>query len=465
MTSRCNTEEEREANLEYAESELSELNDTKMEEIAKSFAEKQGGKKEKQRKEKNTSQPNFPRADPSKWVEQSTQEFFRCDNRNRDEDVFNMPAKGPVRGALVSALATVAGGGIDLMPKIAEEAEGEREGEGSKREEGMSMAEDDEMDCTVASPDRPSMPTPIPARLGTPTSVLVTPGKGNKMRAITVGTPRPSQGMLPARKRVGGTPTQGWISRGALTEVLAAIVVAKKRMEEKAVKREEKAEEREMWAGAREKMAREQEEHLVAGMAVMEKKLQGTLKAMVEEAANRAHWEIGQWKGLEEGMEAIRVSIAEVGGRVEAEGKVAATWDRAGAPAVATAVTAPPAAPRHRKQQQKAWVTAKPRLVTTLSHRAAESEATEGMQGVVLTEKRQVEESEEFSDMEGVEQEGLYTSCYAPAGNEYESFALQKTGEEVGNGKGKKIMTVVLRSILKRPEAVAAEKAAGKRRL
>jgi len=87
------TEEEREANLEYAESELSELIDTKMEEIAKSFAEKQGGKKEKQRKEKNTSRPNFPRADPSKWVEQSTQEFFRRDNGNRDEDVFNMPAK------------------------------------------------------------------------------------------------------------------------------------------------------------------------------------------------------------------------------------------------------------------------------------------------------------------------------------------------------------------------------------
>ena len=199
-----------------------------------------------------------------------------------------------MRGALASALATVAGGGIDLMPKIAEEAEGEREGEGSKREEGKSMAEDDEMDCTVASPDRPSMPTPIPARLGTATPVPVTPGNGNKMHAITVGMPRPSQGMLPARKRAGGTPTQGWISGGALTEVLAAIVAAEKRMEEKAAKREEKAKECEMWAGAREKMAREQEEHLVAEMAAMEKKLQGTLKAMAEEAANRAHWEIGQ---------------------------------------------------------------------------------------------------------------------------------------------------------------------------
>jgi len=48
------TEEEQETNSEYAESELSELNNMKMEEIAKSFAEKQGGKKEKQRKEKNT---------------------------------------------------------------------------------------------------------------------------------------------------------------------------------------------------------------------------------------------------------------------------------------------------------------------------------------------------------------------------------------------------------------------------
>jgi len=339
-----------------------------------------------------------------------------------------MPAKGPVRGALVSALATVVGGGISLTPKIAEEAEGKRQGEGSKRKEGMSMAEDDEMDCTVALPDRPGTSTPIPARWGIPTLVPVTPGKGNTMHAITVCTPRPSRGMLPARKRAGGTPTQGWISGGALIEVLAAIVAAEKRMEEKATKRVEKAKEHEMWAGAREKMAREREERLVAGIAVMKKKLQGTLKAMAEEAANRAHWEIGQWKGLEEGMEAIMVSIAEVGGRVEAEGKVAVIWDRAGAPAVATAATAPPAAPRQRKQQQKARVTAKPRLVTTLLHRVAESEATEAMQGVVLMEKGQEEESEEFSDMEGVEWEGLYASYHVPAGNEYESFALQKTG-------------------------------------
>ena len=150
------------------ESELSELDDTMKEEIAKGFAEKQEEKKEKQRKEKNTGWPNCRRADPSKCVEQSSQEIFRHGNGNRNEDVFAMAAKGRVRGALVSALTTVAGEGIGLTLKIAEEAAGEGEVEGSKREEAMNVVEDDEMDCTVASPDRPSTPTSISAQWGTP---------------------------------------------------------------------------------------------------------------------------------------------------------------------------------------------------------------------------------------------------------------------------------------------------------
>ena len=81
------------------------------------------------------------------------------------------------------------------------------------------------------------------------------------------------------------------------------------------------------------------------------------------------------------------------------------------------------------------------------------------MEGVVIT-RVEVEEIEEFSDMEGFEREGLYASRHAPVEGEEPVLVAGYLPQQMRRkGKDKKVEPMVLWVILKRPEVIQAEKA------
>jgi len=180
----------------------------------------------------------------------------------------------------------------------------------------------------------------------------------------------------------------------------------------------------------------------------------------------KANWDIKQWTDLAQLMERRRVEIGEVKKAVEGLAVQAA-----GAP------TQPPRA----------------------GPAAAEPEA---MEGVVATRQEEVkDEVEEWSDMEGVEREGIFGSRHAPAPGEPvppmppAPTTEEKKKKEKEKGKGKAVQIAVppdsgraacqrkrqaavdaanagkpeeptapIRSILKRPKTMEAEKKAEKRK-
>jgi len=101
----------------------------------------------------------------------------------------------------------------------------------------------------------------------------------------------------------------------------------------------------------------------------------------------------------------------------------------------------------------------------------------EEMEGVIVTREEE-DEVEEWSDVEGVEQEGLFVSRHAPEPGmpvatpapepeprKKEKGKAKEKGKEKEKGKAKEVRIAVrapaapVRSILKHPETVAAEKA------
>jgi hypothetical protein len=180
--------------------------------------------------------------------------------------------------------------------------------------------------------------------------------------------------------------------------------------------------------------------------------------------------EIDQWKVWAKEMRERRTEIAGLRQTVDEvvlqlrETTTRATAPTAAAPQAATGtlatVTAPtaPMVPRasktprgsaHQQRRQVAFNEAK-RVVPVTA-------PLEQMEGVVMAGDG-AEEIEEFSDMEGVEREGLFASKHAPAMGEAPP-TLQTQEKREGKGKGKEVTPAVPRSILKRPEMQAAEKA------
>jgi len=174
----------------------------------------------------------------------------------------------------------------------------------------------------------------------------------------------------------------------------------------------------------------------------------------------KANWDIKQWTDLAQLMERRRVEIGEIKKAVEGIAVLAAGG---------------------------------PTLHPRAGPAAVEPEA---MEGVVATRQKEIkDEVEEWSDMEGVEREGLFGSKHAPALGEPVSSMppgptteeKKKKGKEKGKGKAVQIAAspamgraarqqkrqaavdmantgkpeqpvAPIRSILKRPEAAEAEK-------
>jgi len=427
---------------------------------------------------------NFRRAAPGAGQQQSTQEFFRRGNDSLCDDIFSELNKQIMRGALAHSLSAAAGSpqqvGMAQTLKGAKDLGEEVQEGGSKGAEGMDMAtiergrEEAAMDWagatnqkeeegieSMAEPDRlATPPSPTPARWATPTPVPVTPTRGSKRRAVAVGTPRPQQVVLPPWRQVG-IPSQGWTSGAALGEVMAAIAAAEARltyrMEERVVALERK---------------------MVEGMAALSADAEGRLQPQADaeerekrvavkllategielELLQRAQCENQRWEELGERLRerkkeigAVKKVVDGLAQRLGDAGvshpgpRVAAPTQRAPIPCplAAPPLAVVPAVPREGK---------KPRgSVHQQYHQAAANEVTarvdkaelqpEKMEGVVAmapSPPEQEDPVEDWSDMEGVERGGLYTSPHAPTMGEPEPTAP--------------------RTILKCPETVAAGK-------
>jgi len=196
--------------------------------------------------------------------------------------------------------------------------------------------------------------------------------------------------------------------------------------------------------------------------------------AIKRELTQKDQWELKQSEDLARVLEARRRDIREVRQVVDSLASEMAPEGRAHQEGPGAAETAGASAPQAGPSPREGAAPTK-------------TGVPQPMEGIVATEAVE-EEAEQGDDMEGVEQEGLYGSRYAPApGEPMPGAAGGKREEEKGKGKKVQIAappatgcaarqrkrqaavdtakamepekTVVpIRSILKRPETAEAEK-------
>jgi len=440
-----------------------------------------GEMKEEEWEGKNRGRPNFRRAAPGAQRQQSTQEFFRRGNLNGhgnddgDEDnIFATPGKTAMRGALARSLSLAVASNPQQVATAETLNPAEGSGEGFGRLDVGAGGWADEMANEVdmermAGDEGSTTPTPTPARWASATPVPVTPTKGNKRMAV--GTPKATRRRLPVRPM-----PVGFAAASALEQILAAIAGVEQKMEERITALAARMMEG-MEALAMDGKSREGRitARLLEDAEKRERRLGARLLAMdgIEtELAQKAQWEIKQWTDMAGLMERRRVEMGEV--RKAVEGHAA---QLAAAPARPVPVRARPTAG-----------------------------APEAMEGVVATRQEEEEDKvEEWSDMEGVERDGLHRSAHAPgsgeravpvtkAENEKEEKeekgkasmvqvatpAGGKTHRQKGSAKQQKRQAAAdasnekeraepkvaapIRQILKRPETAEAEKNAAEER-
>jgi len=327
---------------------------------------------------KGRGRPNFKHATAGAGQQQSMQEFFR----HGGDDIFDTPGKSVMGGALAHSLAAAASsvqevGTVETQNSAKSSGEGVGKLDVGADEWAEEVADEVEMGGTVDS-ERLRTASPTSARWQIPTPVLVTPTKGSKRMAM--GTLRPSQLCRPVARPM---PT-GFAAASVLEQILAAIAGLERKMEEKVGALEARMivgmgvlvagkGEREVRMAARLITdAEEREKRLTAKLLATE----GIEREMLEKAS----WDIKQWMDLAELMERRRVEIGEV-----------------------------------RKAVEMLAVQQAAMSVQLLSARTAAAEP-EAMEGVTTTRQEEDEdEVEEWSDMEGVEREGLFGSKHAPA--------------------------------------------------
>jgi len=397
----------REEEMEDTSSELSDL-----ESVAENEVEK-----------KDSGRPKIFRAatGADRRVE-STQEFFRRGNRighsngSRDDDsFFATPGKQSMRGALARSLSAAA----TSSPRQVGTAEtlysakgsGEEVAmEGSKGAEGMDVVADDwveevandEMEG-VAGPDRSATLTPTLAGWGSallvppavrtaPMPVPVTPTRGSKRMAM--GTPRPTRHYQPVVR-------PGPAANSVLKQILAAVAWAERKMEEKVVALEGRMMEGMAAIAAN---ANEGSAKLLADAEEREKRLAVKLLAMdsIElELTQKAKWEIKQWENLGVMMRSRRKEIKEI--KQEVDGIAAGMSGTR-----ATGLAPVPGLVRPTAPQAVHMPPLGAALVAT--------QERDAMEGVVADTHvtPQEDPAEDWSDMEGVEREGLFALQHSP---------------------------------------------------
>jgi len=385
--------------------------------------------KESQWEGKDNGRPNFKHAAPGAGKEQSTQEFFRHGNGNEarnDDDIFVTPGRQIMRGALVCSLsATTPSSGQQVgMALTLNSGEGSSKGvgrEGSKGVDGRDVAVEDWVEEVVNQSEdemegvgRSATPSPTPGRWGSvgavspagrtrPTPVPVTPTRGSKRMAM--GTPRPIRHYQPVSH-------PGSTAGSVLKQILAAMARVERKMEEKTRKVEEAAEVAVARWDARlvERLSAvlgkvgEMEERMVARLwadAEEREKRQEVrllaLDAIQTQQVQKAKWDLKQCEDLAVIMRARQEELGEVKYGVEGIAAEIAGMRALGGPPTLAAATVRAVAP------------------VVVGHGTPQP-----MEGVMVTGPPvawmlQEDPIEKFSDMEGVEHDGLFASRYAVA--------------------------------------------------
>jgi len=180
----------------------------------------------------------------------------------------------------------------------------------------------------------------------------------------------------------------------------------------------------------REKMAREREARLTERVEAMENRLAEGLTALSMDMGIKAQRDQAQWESLGREMEGCRKEIAEVG----RQAKLAAV----------EAAIETPALPLQRQQElrrqplEPRWEERRADTLPLSVRRAAAERQQKAlppaeMKGVVMT-RIEVEDIEEFSDMEGVELEGLCVSRLVAAAPTSARVPQEVTREEGDGG-------------------------------
>jgi len=316
-----------------------------------------------------------------------------------DDNLFATPRKLAIRGALARSLSAVATSS-PLQERMAETLNlakdlGRRGGEigvgwqigrvgaGVWAEE---VANGEEM-ADVAGHEKPTTLTPSRAKWRNATAVLVMPTKGNKR--MVMGTPR-----RPRHRQAAPFGPVGFAAASALEQILGAVAGLGGRMEEREIALQGRMMEgmAALAANADARAARmmAEVERLEVGLQADAEEKEARLMAkllvvdaMEQELAGKAKWEVKQWEDLAGLMRLRREDIKEVKQAV----------DTIGAELAERGTTRPPRIPLAPPPGAVEGV------VTTM---------------IVTVSAPQEDAIEEWSDMEGVEHEGLFASLHAP---------------------------------------------------
>ena len=274
-------------------------------------------------------------------------------------------------------------------------------------------ANEDEMEG-VADSDGSTTPTP-PTRWPTPTPVPVMPTRGSKHMAMAMGTPRPASWY-----RLAAPPAfSGMAVTSVVEQVLAAIAGMERKLEEKVAALEGRMMEgmAAMTADTDGRAA-----GVLADAEEREKQLATKFlatEAIEGELGQRARWEIGRWEKLDGLMELRREDLRKVMGTVNGIATEIAEMRAASLASVATPAASAPEAMLGPAAAGDTWRSALKPVGVTCQVPTRALPVPEDMEGVVAMAPAPAsslpeDPIEEYSDMEGVEREGLFASHHAP---------------------------------------------------
>jgi len=267
----------------------------------------------------------------------------------------------------------------------------------------------------VAGQERKTTPNPTPARWGSTARrpVPVTPTKGSKRMAMGTPRPRPTRHYRPANLR---PMPIGFAAASALEQTLAAIAGVEQKMEEKvAVLKGRMMEGMGVLAADENEREARTVARLLADAEVREKRLAVkmlTMEGIQSELVQKARWEIKQWEDMARLLDARRKDIGEVKRTVD---KIAESIaEQRGAqpvPIPALGQAARPASFRPAAFPTTLRAISQAPLARIAAAPVANPEP-EAMEGVVAETLAMTQDDpvEDWSNMEGVEREGLYGS-------------------------------------------------------
>jgi hypothetical protein len=367
-------------------------------------------------------------------------------NDNGSDNNLGTPRKSVMGGALAKALSEAAEkcqeGGTAKTLRTETQQEGRHRSEMSRGEEIEGMVRDESMDESGLSPTPPRLGSPTPSERGILVPMPVTPTRGRKRMAM--GTPAPARRYRHPRSD----------SLGTFTQTSLAVIEAKLNSKLTSLQIDAEARETRLnerlndlaagWEMALVKLG-EKLERSERGMETAEARVEERAAVTSEQLENmkrgiiaREEWEDQQWEDLgkqllweEEELEGIKRGVDSLTRRDKREKKTKeeeiAAIERKVMEAGLTQMRAPPQASSPPPVEVSLSTSARPpTMVATpaLVRRALAPPAPTpvpprgspepAVPEVVMADGDGEDEIEDFSDMEGIQWEGLFDSRHAP---------------------------------------------------